>query len=181
MGDPDFVPGQSTFENELIQRETADGVRAKISDNHTLPVDAYNPDHLDSITKLVHAREQSDDTLINIDCSHGTSHLSTTNASGMAVSLTSTPNLGWGSKLMIPGLGLIMNNEMDDFSVPNRSNHFGYQPSESNFIAPSKRPFVIHVSCYRGLSSARFIPPGHWRRWRVTYHFRGRVDAMEST
>jgi gamma-glutamyltranspeptidase len=33
----------------------------------------------------------------------------------MAISLLSTPNLGWGSKLMIPGLGLIMNNQMDDF------------------------------------------------------------------
>jgi gamma-glutamyltranspeptidase/glutathione hydrolase len=58
----------------------------------------------------------------------------------MAISLTSTPNLRFGSRLMISGLGLVMNNEMDDFSVPNRSNHFGYIPTESNFIAPFKRP-----------------------------------------
>lgn len=54
---------------------------------------------------------------------------------------------------MIPGLGLIMNNEMDDFSVPNRSNHFGYIPTESNYIEPLKRPLssmspviVDHIS-----------------------------------
>lgn len=71
----------------------------------------------------------------------------------MAISLTSTPNFHFGSKLMIPGLGLIMNNEMDDFSVPSRSNYFGYIPTESNFVAPLKRPLssmspviVDHIS-----------------------------------
>jgi gamma-glutamyltranspeptidase/glutathione hydrolase len=46
-----------------------------------------------------------------------------------------------------------MNNQMDDFSVPNRSNHFGYIPTESNFIAPFKRPLssmspvIVDHSC----------------------------------
>lgn len=122
LGDPDFNAGQDSAEIRLVQQQTAAEVRAKISDEHTLPVEAYNPDKLDIVEN------------------HGTSHLSAADASGMAISLTSTPNLSWGSKLMIPGLGLIMNNQMDDFSVPNRSNHFGYIPTESNFIAPSKRP-----------------------------------------
>ncbi|EFR04023.1 gamma-glutamyltranspeptidase 2 [Nannizzia gypsea CBS 118893] len=121
LGDPDFNPGQDSSEARLIQQHTADEVRAKISDMHTLPVEAYNPEQLEIISN------------------HGTSHLSAADASGMAISLTSTPNLSWGSKLMIPGLGLIMNNGMDDFSVPNRSNHFGYIPTKSNFIAPLKR------------------------------------------
>ncbi|KAK0707753.1 nucleophile aminohydrolase [Lasiosphaeris hirsuta] len=82
---------------------TADEVRAEISDEHTLLVEAYNPDQLDIITN------------------HGTSYLSAADVSGMVIALTSTLNLGWGSKLMIPGLGLIMNNEMDDFSVLNRT------------------------------------------------------------
>ena len=58
----------------------------------------------------------------------------------MAVSLTSTINLGFGSKVMVAETGLIMNNEMNDFSVPNASNFFGYIPSPSNFIKPGKRP-----------------------------------------
>lgn len=64
----------------------------------------------------------------------------TADASNMAVSLTSTINLGFGSRVMVPETGLIMNNEMNDFSVPNSSNFFGYIPSPSNFIRPGKRP-----------------------------------------
>ncbi|EHK96290.1 putative Gamma-glutamyltranspeptidase 1 [Glarea lozoyensis 74030] len=42
--------------------------------------------------------------------------------------------------LMIPELGVIMNNEMNDFSVPNTTNAFGYIPTEANYIKPFKRP-----------------------------------------
>ena len=65
----------------------------------------------------------------------------TANASGMAMSLTSTVNLLFGSGLMVPQTGLIMNNEMNDFSVPNETNAYGYVPSPGNFIKPGKRPF----------------------------------------
>lgn len=70
----------------------------------------------------------------------GTSHVVTADASGMAISLTTTINLLFGSQLMIPETGVIMNNEMNDFSIPNSSNAFGYVPSPSNFIRPGKRP-----------------------------------------
>ncbi|KAL8784917.1 MAG: hypothetical protein Q9195_008854 [Heterodermia aff. obscurata] len=63
-----------------------------------------------------------------------------TDASGMAISLTSTINLLFGSQLIVPATGVIMNNEMNDFSIPNSSNAFGYIPSPSNFIRPGKRP-----------------------------------------
>jgi gamma-glutamyltranspeptidase / glutathione hydrolase len=70
----------------------------------------------------------------------GTSHLSVVDAKGMAIALTSTVNLDFGSQLVVPELGIVMNNEMNDFSVPNSSNAFGYIPSPENFIQPGKRP-----------------------------------------
>ena len=44
------------------------------------------------------------------------------------------------SQLCVPETGVIMNNEMNDFSVPGQVNAFGYVPSPSNFIRPGKRP-----------------------------------------
>jgi len=41
---------------------------------------------------------------------------------------------------MVPETGIIMNDEMADFSVPNASNVFGFIPSPSNYIRPGKRP-----------------------------------------
>ena len=64
----------------------------------------------------------------------------TADASGMAISLTTTVNLLFGSQLVVPESGVIMNNEMNDFSIPNQSNTFGYEPSPANFVEPGKRP-----------------------------------------
>jgi gamma-glutamyltranspeptidase / glutathione hydrolase / leukotriene-C4 hydrolase len=58
----------------------------------------------------------------------------------MAVSLTSTINLVWGSQLHDPVTGIILNDEMDDFSQINNSNAFRLEPSPYNYIKPFKRP-----------------------------------------
>ena len=58
----------------------------------------------------------------------------------MAMTLTTTINTFWGSQLMVPESGIIMNNEMNDFSIPNATNAFGFIPTAANFISLGKRP-----------------------------------------
>ncbi|KAI1376897.1 gamma-glutamyltransferase 1 [Hypoxylon crocopeplum] len=122
FGDPSFVGNVTTFEHGMLRNSTIVKIRGRISDSHTLPVSDYNPLGLESIE------------------TPGTSHLSVADGGGMAIALTSTINLDFGSKIMVPETGLIMNNEMDDFSSPNSTNSFGYIPSPENFIRPGKRP-----------------------------------------
>ncbi len=70
-----------------------------------------------------------------------TTHFSTVDASGCWVASTATINTTFGSKVIIPGTGVILNNEMDDFSAqPGTTNYFGLVGAEANAIAPGKRP-----------------------------------------
>ncbi|KAJ6013399.1 hypothetical protein N7540_007990 [Penicillium herquei] len=122
LGDPDFVPGMADYERDLLKQSTVDAIRQKISDTHTLNVSAYDPSGIESLE------------------TPGTSHIVSADHSGLAISSISTINLLFGSHIMVPETGIIMNNEMDDFSIPGSSNSFGYVPSENNFIRPGKRP-----------------------------------------
>jgi gamma-glutamyltranspeptidase/glutathione hydrolase len=72
----------------------------------------------------------------------GTTHLSTTDAAGNAVALTMTINTPFGSGITVPGTGVILNNEMDDFAkAPDTPNVYGLVDTRgSNAIAPGKRP-----------------------------------------
>jgi gamma-glutamyltranspeptidase/glutathione hydrolase len=52
-----------------------------------------------------------------------------------------TINTAFGSKVVVPGTGILLNNEMDDFSIqPGVRNAFGLVGAEANAIAPGKRP-----------------------------------------
>jgi gamma-glutamyltranspeptidase/glutathione hydrolase len=70
-----------------------------------------------------------------------TTHLSVVDASGNAVSMTTTLNLTFGSGIMAKGTGILLNNEMDDFSakagVPNAFDLIG---GDANAVEPGKRP-----------------------------------------
>jgi gamma-glutamyltranspeptidase/glutathione hydrolase len=69
-----------------------------------------------------------------------TTHYSIVDAEGNAVSVTTTLNGAYGSKVFIDELGFFMNNEMDDFSAkPGTPNMFGLIGAEANSIAPGKR------------------------------------------
>lgn len=69
-----------------------------------------------------------------------TTHLSVVDQHGNAVSVTTTLNGNYGSKVIVDGAGFFMNNEMDDFSAkPGVPNMFGLIGAEANAIAPGKR------------------------------------------
>ena len=70
-----------------------------------------------------------------------TTHYSIIDAEGNAVAVTYTLNNSYGSGVTVPGLGFLLNDEMDDFtSKPGSPNLFGLIQGEANAIAPGKRP-----------------------------------------
>ena len=69
-----------------------------------------------------------------------TTHYSIVDQFGNAVSVTTTLNTGYGSKVLVKGAGFFLNNEMDDFSAkPGVPNVYGLVGSKANAIAPEKR------------------------------------------
>jgi gamma-glutamyltranspeptidase/glutathione hydrolase len=72
--------------------------------------------------------------------SEETTHYSIVDQFGNAVSVTTTINAAYGSKLYVEDLGFFLNNEMDDFSSkPGFPNFYGLVGAEANSIAPEKR------------------------------------------
>jgi gamma-glutamyltranspeptidase/glutathione hydrolase len=70
-----------------------------------------------------------------------TTHFSVADVEGNWVACTATVNTGFGSKVVIPDTGIIMNDEMDDFSTqPGVPNFFGLVGAEANAVEPGKRP-----------------------------------------
>jgi len=70
-----------------------------------------------------------------------TTHFSTADAAGNWVAGTATLNTAFGSKVIVPGTGIVLNNQMDDFSAqPGATNYFGLVGAMANAVAPGKRP-----------------------------------------
>jgi gamma-glutamyltranspeptidase/glutathione hydrolase len=72
----------------------------------------------------------------------GTTHLSVTDSAGRAVALTMTINTPFGSGITVPGTGVVLNNEMDDFAIATGTpNSYGLIDTRgANLVAPGKRP-----------------------------------------
>ncbi|KAI7899777.1 gamma-glutamyltransferase [Cokeromyces recurvatus] len=120
LADPDVIHHPERIQ-EMISKDYAAYIRHQITDNSTHEPLYYHPkfDHIDS---------------------HGTMHLSVVDEENGAVALTSTINLAFGSHIMDPTTGIILNDEMDDFSIPGIQNMFGLYPSKYNYASPGKRP-----------------------------------------
>ena len=70
-----------------------------------------------------------------------TTHIAAVDSEGYWVGITATINTTFGSKVIVPGTGVVLNNEMDDFAArPGAPNAFGLIGAENNSIHPGKRP-----------------------------------------
>ena len=121
LGDPDFV----NVPRGLVSKEYAATLAKKINLERVTAVPSHGtpPDWEREVFKK------------------HTTHFSVADADGNWVACTATVNTSFGSKVVIPGTGVVLNNEMDDFSaqagVPNA---FGLIGAEANAVAPGKRP-----------------------------------------
>ncbi len=120
FGDPDFyqVPIQKLLDPKYIASR-----RASIDPAHATPSDQIHPGSISM-------REGTETTHFNI-----------VDSAGNTVAVTYTLNNGYGSGVTVPGLGFLLNDEMDDFaSKPGAENLFHLIQGESNAIQPGKRP-----------------------------------------
>jgi len=118
LGDPDFV---DIPVDTMISMGYAEIRREQI---HTFQSSTVSPGVFDSMPAEGH-----------------TTHLSVMDKDGNMCAITATVNTGFGSGMTIEGTGIILNNEMDDFSAqPGQANFFGLVGNEANSVQPGKRP-----------------------------------------
>lgn len=120
LGDPDFVkvPIKELISEKYLQKRFAEIPTQKArSANEVSPGQILRPEHTE------------------------TTHLSLMDDLGNAVATTQTINGFMGAAVVAPGTGVVLNNEMDDFSAqPGTANLFGAIGGEANSIAPKKTP-----------------------------------------
>lgn len=126
LGDPDFVNITGVV-NALTSDDYMSFLASERFDDASV---------LDSLLK--YGGEYNATSFLTDDS--GTSHLSVLDHLGNAVSLTSTVNTYFGSKIVSPSTGILFNDQMDDFSIPGVSNAYGLASAPSNYPAPLKRP-----------------------------------------
>ncbi|WDE07525.1 gamma-glutamyltransferase [Thalassomonas viridans] len=116
LGDPDFypVPVEQLLDDDYLQKRAGDVNLLAISTTEKIEPGLY----------------ESEDT----------THFSVVDQWGNAVANTTTINLTFGSGMVVPGAGFILNDEMDDFSAkPGVANVFGALGGKANEIQPKKR------------------------------------------
>lgn len=119
LGDPDFVkiPQKQLLEKSYLKSR----------------MKSFNWEKATTSSEVGHGE-------ISISESNETTHYSIVDANGNAVSVTTTLNGAYGSKLYSSELGFFFNNQMDDFSAkPGVPNSYGLVGAEANSIAPQKR------------------------------------------
>jgi len=120
FGDPDFYKVPVT---KLLDPKYIASRRNSIDPNHATPSDQIHPG------------------VLSVHESTETTHFNVVDSDGNAVAVTYTLNNGYGSGVTVPGLGFLLNDEMDDFAAkPGAENMFHLIQGEANAIQPGKRP-----------------------------------------
>lgn len=128
LGDPDHVDMPL---KRLLSREYAAGLRATIHPDTATP-SRYLPLSVEPQPEVPGSAAAE---------SRETTHFSVIDAEGNRVAATLTLNYPFGSGYVVPGTGVLLNNEMDDFSAkPGEPNAYGLVGFEANAIAPQRRP-----------------------------------------
>lgn len=119
LGDPAFIHAPT---NILLAKDYATKLRAEIDPEHATPAD--------KVSSALPSHEGSN-----------TTHYSVVDSEGNAVSNTYTMNFSYGLGLVADGTGVLLNNELDDFTAaPGAANAFGLVGYDANLPGPGKRP-----------------------------------------
>jgi gamma-glutamyltranspeptidase/glutathione hydrolase len=118
LGDPDFVKAPVSV---LTSKDYGRWIRGRISAAKTHPTRYYG---------LVNFKPELG----------GTTHFSVMDRFGNAVACTVSVNTRFGSKLLVPSTGIVLNNEMDDFAIHSSGNVYGLVGNEANSLQSRKRP-----------------------------------------
>ncbi len=120
LADPDFVPVPV---EKLLDKRYIAKRRATIDPHRATPSDQLRPGDLKA--------PEGDNT----------THFGVVDPFGNAVAVTVTLNSQFGSKVTVPGLGFLLNDNMDNFAAqPGKANQYGLVQGEANAIQPGKQP-----------------------------------------
>jgi len=134
MGDPDFTKVPVA---QLIDKKYAAAWRDSIDPNRaSLSTDLKRPS-FSELERVAQSRSRP----LAIREPENTTHYSVVDAKGNAVSVTTTLNDDFGSRVTAEGMGFLLNDEMDDFAVKQGvPNIYGLIQGPANAIGPGKRP-----------------------------------------
>ena len=134
LGDPDFA---NIPVAQLVDKKYGVAWRASLDPHHASDSRQLKRPEFAALERYAELHPQT----IAVREPEHTTHYSVVDAEGNAVAVTTTLNDSFGSRVTVPGLGFLLNDEMDDFtSKPGSPNLYGLIQSPNNAIGPEKRP-----------------------------------------
>jgi gamma-glutamyltranspeptidase/glutathione hydrolase len=134
LGDPDFA---NIPVAQLVDKKYGEAWRASLDPHHASDSRQLKRPDFAALERYAQLHPQP----VAVREPEHTTHYSVVDAEGNAVAVTTTLNDSFGSRVTVPGLGFLLNDEMDDFtSKPGAPNLYGLIQSPNNAVGPEKRP-----------------------------------------